>query len=57
MSRKAFIAIGFDEGDANDAADMVAWMEAHGLDGVTALPRYVRVWIFCSTKTNPTRPS
>ncbi|GGE53445.1 hypothetical protein GCM10011533_02370 [Streptosporangium jomthongense] len=37
LSRKAFIAIGFDEGDANDAADMVAWMEAHGLDGIAAL--------------------
>lgn len=37
LSRKAFIGIGFDDGDASDAADMVAWMEIHGLDGIAAL--------------------
>ena len=37
MGRKAFIGIGFAEGDAIDAAEMVAWMEAHGLGGVAAL--------------------
>lgn len=37
LSRKAFIGIGFDDGDASDAADMVAWMEVHGLDGIAAL--------------------
>lgn len=39
LSRKAFIGIGFDEGDANDAADMVVWMEAHGLNGIESLKR------------------
>lgn len=39
MGRKAFLGIGFDEGDAIDAAEMVAWMEAHGLGGVKALRR------------------
>lgn len=37
LSRKVFIGIGFDDGDASDAADMVAWMEIHGLDGIAAL--------------------
>lgn len=39
MGRKAFIGIGFDEGDAIDAAEMVAWMEVHGLGGVAALKK------------------
>lgn len=39
LSRKAFSGIGFDDGDANDAADVVAWMEAHGLDGIAALKK------------------
>ena len=39
LSRKAFSGIGFDEGDANDAADMVVWMEANGLEGIDALRR------------------
>lgn len=39
LSRKAFIGIGFDDGDASDAADMVAWMEIHGLDGIGALKK------------------
>lgn len=37
LSRKAFGGIGFQEGDAADAADMVVWMEVHGLNGVDAL--------------------
>jgi LDH2 family malate/lactate/ureidoglycolate dehydrogenase len=37
LGRKAFEGLGFDEGDAADAADMVAWMEAHGLHGLLAL--------------------
>ncbi|KPP99391.1 DUF3726 domain-containing protein [Marinobacter sp. HL-58] len=39
MGRKAFIGIGFEEGDAIDAAEMVAWMEAHGLGGAAALKK------------------
>ena len=39
MGRKAFIGIGFSEGDAIDAAEMVAWMEAHNLGGVAALKK------------------
>lgn len=37
LGRKAFAGIGFEEGDAVDAADMVAWMETHGLGGLQAL--------------------
>lgn len=36
---KAFSALGFAEGDAIDAANMVAWLEVHGLDGVEALSK------------------
>ncbi len=39
LARKAFGGIGFQEGDAADAADMVAWMEAHGLNGIEALKK------------------
>ena len=39
MGRKAFIGVGFAEGDAIDAAEMVAWMEAHNLGGVAALKK------------------
>lgn len=39
LCRKAFTGIGYDEGDAIDAAEMVAWMEAHGLGGAQALSR------------------
>ncbi|OEY66990.1 DUF3726 domain-containing protein [Marinobacter sp. X15-166B] len=39
LARKAFGGIGFQEGDAMDAADMVAWMEAHGLNGIEALKK------------------
>ena len=37
LSRKAFIGIGFDEGHADDAADMVTWMESYDLHGLEAL--------------------
>lgn len=37
LCRKAFAGLGFDDGDAVDAADMVAWMDAHGLYGLLAL--------------------
>ncbi|WP_275287986.1 DUF3726 domain-containing protein [Halomonas elongata] len=36
---KAFIGMGFEEGDAADAADMVAWMQCFGLGGLAALSR------------------
>lgn len=39
LCRKAFMGIGFEEGDASDAADMVAWMQCHGLDGLEHLNR------------------
>ncbi|MFW3613911.1 Ldh family oxidoreductase [Billgrantia antri] len=39
LCRKAFGGIGFDEGDAADAADMVAWMQCHGFNGVDQLNR------------------
>lgn len=42
IGRKAFSAIGFAEGDAIDAAEMVAWLEAHGLGGVEALKKGLR---------------
>ena len=37
LSRKAFIGIGFAEGHADDAADMVTWMESYDLHGLEAL--------------------
>ena len=39
LCRKAFSGIGFEDGDAADAADMVAWMQCHGLHGVEQLNR------------------
>lgn len=39
LCSKAFSGIGFSEGDAADAADMVAWMQCHGLAGVEHLSR------------------
>ena len=39
MARKAFFGIGFEEGDAIDAAEMVAWLEVRGLSGVHALKK------------------
>lgn len=39
LCRKAFAGIGFDDGDAADAADMVAWMQAHGMPGLQDLRR------------------
>ena len=37
ICRTAFLGIGFDEGHADDAADMVAWMESFDLEGLKAL--------------------
>lgn len=39
LCRKAFSGMGFEEGDAADAADMVAWMQCYGLGGLEALNR------------------
>ncbi|GAB2729090.1 DUF3726 domain-containing protein [Halomonas garicola] len=39
LCRKAFLGMGFADGDASDAADMVAWMQLHELDGLDALNR------------------
>ncbi len=39
LSRKAFMGIGFAEGHADDAADMVTWMESYDLHGLEALNR------------------
>ena len=37
LSWKAFIGLGFSDGQASDAADMLCWMETFGLDGVKNL--------------------
>ena len=37
LSWKAFIGLGFSDGQATDAADMLCWMESFGLDGVKTL--------------------
>ena len=37
LSWKAFIGLGFSDGQASDAADMLCWMESFGLDGVKTL--------------------
>lgn len=52
LSRKAFTGIGFDDGDANDAADVVAWMEAHGLGGIAALKKGLD-FLLTEDKTQP----
>jgi LDH2 family malate/lactate/ureidoglycolate dehydrogenase len=39
LCRKAFSGIGFEEGDAADAADMVAWMQCHGFHAIDQLNR------------------
>lgn len=39
VCRKAFCGMEFEEGEAADAADMVAWMQCHGLEGLNALGR------------------
>lgn len=51
LCRKAFSALGFAEGDAVDAADMVAWLEVHGLNGVQALNKGLAFLV----KENPTQ--
>ena len=37
LCRRAFEGLGFPAGDHDDAADMVLWLEQHGLGGVAAL--------------------
>jgi LDH2 family malate/lactate/ureidoglycolate dehydrogenase len=39
LCRRAFEGLGFHAGDHEDAADMVVWLEQHGLGGVDALRR------------------
>lgn len=39
LCRKAFSGIGFEDGDATDAADMVAWMQCHGFNAIDQLNR------------------
>lgn len=39
VCRRAFEALSFPAGDHEDAADMVVWLEQHGLEGVGALKR------------------
>jgi LDH2 family malate/lactate/ureidoglycolate dehydrogenase len=39
LCRRAFEGLGFPPGDHEDAADMVVWLEQHGLGGVEALRR------------------
>lgn len=39
VCRRAFEGLGFASGDHEDAADMVVWLEQHGLGGVEALRR------------------
>lgn len=41
-ARKAFEGLGFRAGDAEDAAEMVSWLELHGLDGVGELGKALR---------------
>lgn len=54
IGRKAFIGIGFAEGDAIDAAEMVAWMEAHGLGGVGALKKGLKFLLTEDQAESPT---
>jgi LDH2 family malate/lactate/ureidoglycolate dehydrogenase len=37
LSWKAFVGMGFSDGQASDAADMLCWMESYGLGGLKAL--------------------
>lgn len=39
VCRRAFEGLGFPTGDHEDAADMVVWLEQHGIGGVEALRR------------------
>lgn len=39
LCRRAFEGLGFPAGEHDDAADMVVWLEQHGLQGVDALRR------------------
>ncbi|WP_256579132.1 DUF3726 domain-containing protein [Pseudomonas sp. VI4.1] len=39
VCRKAFEGIGFAPGDCDDAAEMIAWLQLQGLDGIGALKK------------------
>lgn len=39
ICRKAFEGIGFATGDCDDAAEMIAWLQLQGLDGIGALKK------------------
>jgi LDH2 family malate/lactate/ureidoglycolate dehydrogenase len=39
ICRKAFEGIGFAPGDCDDAAEMIAWLQLQGLDGIGALKK------------------
>lgn len=45
LCRRAFEGLGFHAGDHEDAADMVVWLEQHGLGGVDALRRGLKYLI------------
>ncbi len=53
LSRKAFIGIGFAEGHADDAADMVTWMESYDLSGLEALNKGLEHLIETNADTLP----
>ncbi|MFZ9130169.1 MAG: DUF3726 domain-containing protein [Pseudomonadales bacterium] len=54
VSRKAFMGIGFSEGHAEDAADMVTWMESYDLHGLDALNKGLEHLIADNPATLPT---
>ncbi|WP_024950882.1 DUF3726 domain-containing protein [Cobetia crustatorum] len=53
LCRKAFQAMGFEDGDAGDAADMVAWMQLYELQGLAALNRGLRYLLEDSEERPP----
>ncbi|UVJ42398.1 DUF3726 domain-containing protein [Pseudomonas sp. LS1212] len=49
VCRKAFEGIGFAPGDCDDAAEMIAWLQLHGLDGIGTLEKALA---FLETETD-----
>lgn len=49
VCRKAFEGIGFAPGDCDDAAEMIAWLQLHGLDGIGTLKKALA---FLETETD-----
>jgi LDH2 family malate/lactate/ureidoglycolate dehydrogenase len=49
VCRKAFEGIGFAPGDCDDAAEMIAWLQLHGLDGIGTLNKAL---LFLETETD-----